>query len=73
MSAFEPGNTYSTRSIVDADYTVSIEVISRTAKTIKAKSGGKVKTFRTSPCPSTGAETVKPWGSYSMCPIIRAA
>lgn len=73
MSAFQPGKTYSTRSVVDADHIVSIEVITRTAKTIKARSGGKLKTFRVSACPYTGAETVKPWGSYSMCPVIRAA
>lgn len=67
MKQFEAGKTYSTRSIVDSDYMVAITVASRTAKTIKTTAG---KTLRVADF--DGAECVKPWGSYSMCPIIRA-
>jgi len=69
---FEAGKVYKTRSIVDADYWVTIEVVSRTAKTVKAKVSGKLKTLRVA-IGYDGAETVKPWGSYSMCPVISAA
>lgn len=68
---FVEGKTYKTRSIVDSDHWVTLEVVSRTAKTIKAKVGNKLKTLRISPG-WDGAETVKPWGSYSMCPVISA-
>lgn len=71
---FEAGRSYSTRSIVDADHIITIEVLSRTAKTIRVRtSGGKEKTLRVAPGWDGVAERVKPWGSYSMCPIISAA
>ena len=71
MNKFEAGKTYSTRSICDSDSSVTVEVISRTAKTIKAKTCFGVKTLRVSEW--QGVEFVKPWGSYSMAPIVRAA
>lgn len=64
---FEAGNTYSTRSICNHDTVISITVISRTPKTIKTACG---KTLRVAEY--DGYETVKPLGSYSMAPIIRA-
>lgn len=71
MSKFEVGQTYTTRCIGDADMVISMSVISRTAKTIKGDAGMGIKTFRVAEW--QGAEFVKPWGSYSMAPIIRAA
>lgn len=71
MNKFEAGKTYSTRSICDHNCIITVEVISRTAKTIKAKADGGVKTFRIAEY--QGVEYVKPWGSYSMAPIVRAA
>lgn len=68
---FEAGKTYATRSIVDSDYMVTIEVLARTAKTLRVRTGGKEKTLRVSPS-YDGHESVKPWGSYSMCPVITA-
>lgn len=65
---FQTGKTYSTRSICDHDCVISITVKKRTAKTIKTDEG---KTLRIKLW--NGVETVKPWGSYSMAPIIRAA
>jgi len=67
---FEAGKEYKTRSTCDADTLVTVEVISRTDKTIKAKTQQGVKTLRVSVF--NGIECVKPWGSYSMAPIVRA-
>jgi hypothetical protein len=68
MTKFETGRTYSTRSICDHNCIISITIAKRTAKTITTTEG---KRFRV----STGwnnAESVKPWGSYSMAPIVDA-
>lgn len=71
MIKFEAGKTYKNRSIGDSEMFFEITVISRTEKTIKALVEGAVKTLR--PLIYEGREFVKPWGSYSMCPIIKAA
>lgn len=71
MQTFSIGKTYYTRSIVNADHIVEITVVSRTPKTIKALYQGVMKTLRIS-LDYLGNESVKPWGSYSMCPIISA-
>lgn len=71
MSKFEAGNTYSTRSICDHDCIISIKVLKRTDKTIIADCGWKgEKRLRVTV--RDGVETVKPWGSYSMAPMIDA-
>lgn len=72
MAQFETGKTYTTRSICDHDCIISLTVIKRTAKTITADLGGHrgVKVLRITVW--DGEETVKPWGSYSMAPQIRA-
>lgn len=67
MAKFESGKTYTTRSVCDSNCIVSVEVVSRTAKTIKTAEG---KTMRIALY--EGVEFVKPWGSYSMAPIVRA-
>lgn len=67
MSKFESGKTYTTRSICDHNCIFSITVAKRTAKTITTTEG---KTLRLSVY--NDQETVKPEGSYSMAPIIRA-
>lgn len=71
MSTFEVGKTYSTRSIGDHNCIVRVAVVSRTAKTIKAQVGVEMKTMRVSEY--RGNEQVKPWGSYSMAPIVDAS
>ena len=72
---FETSKTYSAKSICDHNCIWEITVLSRTAKTIKIKKlindDGKPKTLRISMW--DGVETVKPLGSYSMAPMIRAA
>lgn len=65
---FQAGKTYKTRCIVNADSIIEVAVASRTAKTIKTAEG---KTLRVAI--HEGVEFVKPWGSYSMAPIVRAA
>lgn len=64
---FETDKTYSTRSVCDHESVISISVVSRTPKTIKTACG---KTLRISEF--DGCERVKPWGSYSMSPVITA-
>ena len=67
MLKFEENKTYQTRSICDHDCIISIKVAKRTAKTITTDEG---KLFRISIWDDK--ETIKPYGSYSMAPIIRA-
>lgn len=66
-TAFEPGNTYWTRSICDYDCIVRVPVARRTAKTITTDAGKVLRIFI-----YEGVERVRPWGSYSMCPTVSA-
>lgn len=68
MATFTTGKTYTTRSACDHDCIISITVAKRTAKTVTTSEG---KTLRIS-ADYTGAECVKPWGSFSMAPVISA-
>ena len=71
MTKFEAGKFYSTRSVCDHNCIITIKVLSRTAKTIKARSASHGdRTLRISEW--QGCEQVKPWGSYSMAPIVGA-
>ncbi len=70
VTTFEAGKTYTTRSVCDHDCIISVTIEKRTAKTVTAKVRGEVKTFRVAVY--DGAEFIKPWGSYSMAPIVRA-
>ena len=67
---FTQGKKYTTRSICDHNCIFEIEVISRTAKTIKAKVQNEIKTFR--PYIFEDCESIMPFGRYSMCPVISA-
>ena len=66
MTKFETGKTYSTRSICDYDCIINVTVAKRTAKTITTTEG---KVLRIIPGPN-GLEQVRPWGRYSMAPIV---
>jgi hypothetical protein len=68
MSKFQAGKTYQTRSICDSEQIIAVTVAKRTAKTIKTTGG---KTLRVGQY--DGVEFVRPWGNYSMAPIVRAA
>lgn len=76
ISKFEPGKTYQTRSVCDHDCIVTVEVLSRTAKTVRARTRRGEQTLRVSEYRSRSGldviEQVKPWGSYSMAPIVSA-
>lgn len=67
LTAFVTGKTYFTRSIVDADTIIRVTVAKRTAKTITTTEGKVLRITE-----HRGVETVKPWGSYSMAPIVPA-
>jgi hypothetical protein len=68
MQKFNVNQTYTTRSIGDANCIISVTITKRTAKTVTTSEG---KTFRVKEW--DGKETFKPWGDYSMAPIMRAA
>ena len=72
MIKFETGKTYRTRSPGDHDCILDYKIISRTAKTLKSfdKMDNQVKTYRISIW--EGVEMFKPWGSFSMCPMMSA-
>lgn len=67
---FEVGKTYVTRSICDHDTIFSFVIMARTAKTITTTVSGKIA--RRGISVYDGAEQFKPYGTYSMCPIISA-
>lgn len=68
MTRFKQGVTYAARSICDHNCIIRLRVAKRTAKTVTTAEG---KTLRIGE--HDGAEFVKPWGSYSMAPIVRAS
>ena len=70
MAKFEEGKTYTARSVCDANCVIAVTVQKRTARTITTKVRGKSKTLRVSEF--GGVECVRPWGSYSMAPIVSA-
>ena len=71
MISFKVGSTYYDRSIGDHNCIYKAEIVARTAKTVTIKMYGKntCKKRITVYCDS---ETFKPFGSYSMAPIINA-
>ena len=67
MTKFETGKTYYTRSVADYDTIVRVTVAKRTDKTIVTAAGDRLKINVWQ-----GVEQVKPWGSFSMAPIVGA-
>lgn len=67
MATFEIGKTYQTRSVCDYDCKISVTVASRTAKFIT-----DIKGKRFGVTVWDGVEQVRPWGRYSMAPIVGA-
>ena len=67
MQKFQIGKTYFTRSIVDADTIIRVKVAKRTDKTIVTDLGDRLRINVWN-----DVEQVKPWGSYSMAPIVGA-
>ena len=67
MTKFEPGKTYTTRSIGDHNCIISETIASRTAKTVTTTDGKRFRLFE-----YDGAECFRPWGKFSMAPTLRA-
>lgn len=67
MTKFETGKTYYTRSVADYDTIVRVTVAKRTDKTIVTAAGDRLRINVWN-----DVEQVKPWGSYSMAPIVSA-
>ncbi len=67
---FQSGKTYSARSIGDHEIIISVTIEKRTAKTVTVNMYGNQKTFRIAEY--EGIEYIKPWGNYSMAPMIFA-
>ena len=81
IKRFEVGKTYATSSICDSNCIIAVKVLRRTASTVTVEMvrgglvGDKVRTFRVDQKKAEyfGEESIKPWGSFSMCPIINAS
>ena len=82
IKKFKVGNQYSMRSACNHECVWTYKVLARTACTVtlaQVMSNGKTKadiiTCRINKGLSefSGAESVKPLGSYSMCPILSAS
>ena len=67
MTKFETGQTYYTRSVADYDTIVRVTVAKRTDKTIVTAAGDRLRINVWN-----DVEQVKPWGSFSMAPIVGA-
>ena len=67
MTKFQIGKTYYTRSVADYDTIIRVKVSKRTDKTLVTDLGDRlhIKVWN-------GVEQVKPWGSFSMAPIVGA-
>ncbi len=74
MKTFEIGKSYSMISVCNQDCVWTYTVIARTAKTITITDGKETKTCRIVKNLSEyrNAETVRPLGNYSMCPLLSA-
>jgi hypothetical protein len=66
-NTFEVGKTYWTRSVCDSECIITITVAKRTAKFLTTSEGKRLGISSWD-----GVEHVKPWGAYSMAPIISA-
>ena len=67
---FEIGKTYATRSICDSDTWFSFTILGRTAKQVTIKVHGKI--VKRGLYLYEGVEQFRPYGTYSMCPIVGA-
>ena len=74
MTKFEIGKTYTCRSACNHEAIWSFTVTARTASTITVMSDEGVQRFKISKKISNyrGAESIYPFGQYSMAPILSA-
>ena len=72
MAKFEVGATYATTSICNSECVFKIIVVKRTEKTVTIDKGnGKTQRCKIH-TDIRDAETIYPYGVYSMCPVIDA-
>ncbi len=69
---FQVGTTYCTRSAADYDTIFSFKVVKRTAKTVWLEEGYGREINKRRIYVYGDVEMVRPYGSYSMAPVIRA-
>lgn len=78
MATFETNRAYYLRSTCDYDCMCVYKVVKRTAKTITlqevrhGKAMGTPKAYRVKNSACDGSEYVRPWGNYSMSPMLSA-
>ena len=70
IKKFILGKEYQTRSICDYDCIFKFTILARTDKSVKVSVHNNIVSRRIKIY--NGAETFYPFGSYSMCPIIKA-
>ena len=74
MTKFEIGKEYTHGWVGDSDLFTTWQVIKRTESTITIQHNDEIKTCKIIKKLSEwdDAECVRPFGKYSMCPILRA-
>ena len=73
MKKFEEGKIYKHHYITDRDTEVFYKVIKRTAKTITIENQGTGEVIKGKRVKEwDGTEIIKPEGTYSMAPTLRA-
>lgn len=73
VARFEVGKSYVVRSMNDYDSWFRVTIMARTEKTVTTDRGVcRIKVRSNWGARDETAETIKPWGNYSMCPIISA-
>lgn len=75
MKKFEVGKKYTHGWIGNSDLFTTWEVIARTEKTITIKDGDEIRKCRINKwyLENENREAVLPYGSYSMCPVLKAS
>jgi hypothetical protein len=71
--SFTTGQQVSCRSACDHDTVWTFEVVKRTAKFVTLRDVCSDETVRVGVLTSNGAEWCKPFGTFSMCPVLRVA
>ena len=74
MRQFEVGKKYTHGWISNSEHFTTWEVVKRTEQTITITNGTETKTCKIVKKLSewSGAECIRPFGNYSMCPILEA-
>lgn len=69
---FQIGKSYACRSLSDYNLVYSFTVLDRTAKTLTVKVRGNIVKRRIAIYTGDTLEHFKPFGTYSMCPVVYA-